>query len=553
MTNSSSKENTPHPQGPDLNRQAEEQPQAQAQAEETENIREMLQSILIAFVLAFVFRAFIVEAFVIPTGSMAPTLLGKHLRFQSPETGYNFTVNPHDYYPSTDPKPLQTVDVVDPMAGDRLSAVQEKLHSGDRILVLKYIYSLFKPERFDVIVFKNPHGPAENYIKRLIGLPGEDIWLVDGDVYARPSSEKDALDTPWQIQRKPLHVQREVWQPVYHSQYHPVHEELPGAPPFRPRWKAVEGKWQIEGRSSFICDSADYSAIVFDPPGGITDYTCFDQTAVAYNRRRLFNVADVRVAAGIKPQQAGLQTTIDLNARGHDFQAVVGNGSATLRMRGDGEKEWKVLAQTSVKLLVPGRVTNLEFWHVDQSLSLFINGRRVAYAEYDWQPAERFNFATGSTFQQVREIEKRRLSINGRRYNALLDNSMQPKPAVISWSFTGSPVRMFRVEVDRDLYYRPTSYPSGEGPALATHPDNIARLNRDEFFPLGDNSALSNDGRTWDPPDDWVAYRVDPKRGVVNRRLLMGKAFFVYWPSMQPFRSGGKLLVPDFGRMRFIR
>lgn len=39
-------------------------------------IKETIESILVAFILAFIFRAFVMEAFVIPTGSMAPTLLG---------------------------------------------------------------------------------------------------------------------------------------------------------------------------------------------------------------------------------------------------------------------------------------------------------------------------------------------------------------------------------------------------------------------------------------------------------------------------------------------
>ena len=43
-----------------------------------ENGRETFESIVVAFVLAFLFRAFEAEAFVIPTGSMAPTLLGRH-------------------------------------------------------------------------------------------------------------------------------------------------------------------------------------------------------------------------------------------------------------------------------------------------------------------------------------------------------------------------------------------------------------------------------------------------------------------------------------------
>src|SRR5437660_10304048 len=57
------------------------------------SVKETLESILIAFVLAFIFRAFVVEAFVIPTGSMATTLLGAHIRFKCPDCGYDFTVN----------------------------------------------------------------------------------------------------------------------------------------------------------------------------------------------------------------------------------------------------------------------------------------------------------------------------------------------------------------------------------------------------------------------------------------------------------------------------
>src|SRR5438105_8711123 len=54
------------------------------------NIKETVESILIAFILAFVFRAFVVEAFVIPTGSMAPTLYGAHIRYHCPDCGYTF-------------------------------------------------------------------------------------------------------------------------------------------------------------------------------------------------------------------------------------------------------------------------------------------------------------------------------------------------------------------------------------------------------------------------------------------------------------------------------
>src|SRR4051812_37749921 len=57
------------------------------------SIKETIEAILVAFILAFIFRGFVVEAFVIPTGSMAPTLLGAHMRFTCDDCGYQFDVN----------------------------------------------------------------------------------------------------------------------------------------------------------------------------------------------------------------------------------------------------------------------------------------------------------------------------------------------------------------------------------------------------------------------------------------------------------------------------
>src|SRR5215467_7740815 len=66
---------------------------SQAAAADVGGIKDTIESILVAFILAFVFRAFVVEAFVIPTGSMAPTLLGANMRYRCDDCGYEFTVN----------------------------------------------------------------------------------------------------------------------------------------------------------------------------------------------------------------------------------------------------------------------------------------------------------------------------------------------------------------------------------------------------------------------------------------------------------------------------
>ena len=46
---------------------------------------------------------------------------------------------------------------------------------------------------------------------------------------------------------------------------------------------------------------------------------------------------------------------------------------------------------------------------------------------------------------------------------------------------------------------------------------------------------------------------IDPTRFVVHRRLLIGKAFFVYFPAPYGLSPDGARFVPDFGNLRFIR
>src|SRR5687767_6849810 len=83
--------------------------------------KETVISLIIAFIFAFVFRGFVVEAFVIPTGSMAPTLLGQHIPFQSPESGAMWTSDPWERDANQAPLPTQgvnqTLSASDPMTG----------------------------------------------------------------------------------------------------------------------------------------------------------------------------------------------------------------------------------------------------------------------------------------------------------------------------------------------------------------------------------------------------------------------------------------------------
>ena len=63
------------------------------------------------------------------------------------------------------------------------SSMEPNLHSGQRLVINKVVYKLHEPERGDIIVFHNPNNPNEDFIKRIIGLPGETIEIKDGVVY----------------------------------------------------------------------------------------------------------------------------------------------------------------------------------------------------------------------------------------------------------------------------------------------------------------------------------------------------------------------------------
>ena len=141
-------------------------------------VREYAEALAIAFVLALVIKFFLFQAFSIPSGSMEKTLL----------------------------------------IGDYL--LVNKLSYGIRNpLDNKVLIPIGQPQRGDVVVFIFPQDPSKDYIKRVIGLPGDTVQiankkvLVNGKVYETPQAHyEDTLIIP--APRSPIESARDNFGPV---------------------------------------------------------------------------------------------------------------------------------------------------------------------------------------------------------------------------------------------------------------------------------------------------------------------------------------------------
>jgi signal peptidase I len=181
--------------------------------------REVVETVVFVIVLVFLLKIFVAEAFVIPTGSMAETLLGYHKFVTCPQCQHEFPVNcSQEVDPQDRRDPVLVNECVCPNCRFKIvwrdAARNGKTvleppawGSGDRVLVSKFPYDkghlvrLGRPDRFNVVVFKYPEFPQRafvpmNYIKRLIGLPDETIAIYNGDLYVCPVVPYPAANHP---------------------------------------------------------------------------------------------------------------------------------------------------------------------------------------------------------------------------------------------------------------------------------------------------------------------------------------------------------------------
>jgi signal peptidase I len=536
--------------------------------------RETVESIVVAFVLALLFRSFEAEAFVIPTGSMAPTLMGRHRDLSCETCGDEFRIGCS--------KELDEAACrLDPRAFVRLArcpncgrvarltdASGNYLHAyppftGDRIIVEKFAYDFVEPSRWDVVVFKYPEDARINYIKRLVGLPGETVFIAGGDIWTARGDDEPA------IARKPPDRLEAMLQCVHDSRHVPEELIAAGWPLAWSDWAAEgeQARWTSDdqGRSFRVAAAAEPAMIRwrhFVPqdwegpasdlsqpePALVGDFQPYNQAPeyVALHRDAALKtlvdgahwVGDLAVECLLESGSDTGEVVLDLVEAGirHTCTLDLATGQATLA-RGEGPDA----PQATIAAGIRGRGRwRLLFANVDDELSLVVNGRRVA-AETPVAGARSIE-AAGAARPVVRD---------GKPGEVRPDDL-----APVGITATGAEITVADLRVLRDLYY----VSSGTQAALIgrepEEPVVAYPLEADQFFMLGDNSSASKDSRAWGTPEHPIHH--------VDRRLLIGRALVVFWPHAVPTAWNVKLAercgwelrlpcLPNFARMRFVR
>jgi signal peptidase I len=135
--------------------------------------------------LYFVLHPFVFAFFVTPNQAMAPTLLGPHQQGVCPICGQVSTIHydadahiPFGFQPVGMCSSCQQASV--------LARIDPEVLPPDRFMVNK----LLSPRRWDLIVFRHNRAPSVQLVKRLIGLPGEEVTIKNGGIWINGSRQE---------------------------------------------------------------------------------------------------------------------------------------------------------------------------------------------------------------------------------------------------------------------------------------------------------------------------------------------------------------------------
>lgn len=464
--------------------------------------RPTIEFLLALLIGILVVRAFAAEAYIVPTGSMAPNLLGMHRDILCPNCGKSFALGMDEQG--------RVGRAVCPNCGQtdfQAAATTDSL--GDRLLVQKFLYDLRPPKRWEVAVFQNPADPSQAYVKRVVGLPGESVLLWGGDVY---------IDG--RIARKTLAEARAMSVPVYDHTFTP--KDLPRYP----RWVLRHGGARERLRSgwtgvgaSFLREPVEEGADKADwieyrhwqadrgQYGPVRDYTPYNGADVPGENR----VSDLIVSSRVAVGPGCTAIAVRVNSGGDRFVVTLPVGPV---MRAEVRRNGRLVSVTPSTSPPPpiqadrGRLRAIEMAVVDRRLTVAIDGR-PAFTPLDFD-------------------------------DVALAPAWSSSPAAIGVVGIGT-AEVRDLKIERDVYYTDSLSQTPRRPfgVEAPYP-----LGPDEFFVLGDNSPVSNDSRFWSGSPAVAAER------------FLGKPFLVHLPSQAvPLRVFGHEVywIPDPREIRYIR
>ena len=560
--------------------------------------RETLESLVVAIILAFMFRAFIAEAFIIPTGSMAPSLMGAHKEIICDDSSFKYTVGA-----SSESNETRVSETYCPITQHRTTIqpgrADHRTNSGDRILVNKFIYDYQEPQRYDPIVFKNPNNGKQNYIKRLVGLPGENILIENGDIYVmeqQPGGDWEKI-----ITRKPISKLLNTLQVV--DDTHHIGMDLKAAD-WPLRWQQYRGDplWQVDYSREFPIYSLQPAEQIqwlryrhFRPQK--SDWQFIEKQELppkyqqslplghligdhyAYNDGTLTIVGlpaarrpialgenlgthwvgDIGMELDLEVKSNIGLLILDLVEGGAHFECRidVATGKATLACDADSiefvSAAGRVTQPVGQSVLNrPGRY-KVRYVNADDRINLWINERLV---EFDTSEYNRIDVPM-PTYSEQDPGDAEPLGIAGRNLEIRIDRLRVVRDLYYTSvkgfrnnERIGGAANETGIDEQQILFYQanPSLWDSPEAHQVFSAKKGMNEpmfrlLNgptrqQDQFLPIGDNSPESLDGRIWDGPN------------YVEREMLIGRATFVFFP--RPLRKPIPFF-PNFRDMRFIK
>lgn len=462
-------------------------------------VRQTVELLVSLALCVIVVRTFSAEAYVVPTGSMAPTLLGWHRELVCPNCRYPFDVGIDEEGHSG--------PAVCPNCGEsRLDPVPALECGGDRVLVQKFLYDFRRPKRWEVAVFHYPGDPSQAYVKRVVGLPGESIRIEGGDVYA-----------DGQIVRKTLDDQRAMRIEVHDSRYEPSDADR------FPRWVFRSG-WTYQSRATGWSRSGGGFVHRADPdarPGDWVIYRHWDPIERKYGPVRDFYAYNGRdLPAANEVADLGLEARMTVDRSVEAVSAALRSGADRFVVRipvgTRGEVE---VVRNGVRVHIDEihnpfqddgpwpRTVTLEASAFDRRITVAVGGK-LLFEPYDYDEPRRGLF---------------------------------PGEIPIGLGVDGGEMTIHGIRIFRDVHYTATL---AGMPRQGNSVRSAVSVGPDAYFVLGDNSPVSNDSRFWS---------VGP---VVPGSMLLGKPFLVHLPgAVVPLRVFGRSVcwVPDPRRIRYIR